>query len=83
MADTFAEGRLTNPTPPVLMLLWSPDILLEPTYQSKYLRATRDYGATAALLVVSDDTTHRLLLAPRIHTVSPCRAAHCTSATGC
>jgi hypothetical protein len=36
MADTFTDGRLTNPTPPLSYLLWAPDVIFEPTYQSKY-----------------------------------------------
>ncbi len=35
-ADTFAHGRLTNPTPPGADALQSPHELLRPTYMSKY-----------------------------------------------
>ena len=35
-ADTFAHGRLTNPTPPGADALQSPHELVRPTYMSKY-----------------------------------------------
>ncbi len=35
-ADTFAHGRLTNPTPPAADTLQSPHELVRPTYTSKY-----------------------------------------------
>ncbi len=35
-ADTFASGRMTNPTPPQWQQLETPEVLLRPTYQSKY-----------------------------------------------
>lgn len=34
--DTFAHGRLTNPPHPLAPFLTSPNILIEPTYSSKY-----------------------------------------------
>lgn len=35
-ADTFASGRLTNPTPAQWQRFETPEVLLRPTYQSKY-----------------------------------------------
>ncbi len=35
-ADTFASGRMTNPTPPQWQQLETAEVLLRPTYQSKY-----------------------------------------------
>jgi hypothetical protein len=36
MADTFAHGRLTNPTPACPDSFQSPHVLVRPTYQAKY-----------------------------------------------
>ena len=35
-SDTFAHGRLTNPTPPAWQALETPHVLFRPSYQSKY-----------------------------------------------
>ncbi|HEU5337059.1 MAG TPA: hypothetical protein VFU27_13905 [Terriglobales bacterium] len=35
-ADTFASGRLTNPTPALWQRFETPEVLFRPTYQSKY-----------------------------------------------
>lgn len=35
-ADTFARGRLTNPTPPLAEHFRAHQVLLEPSYQAKY-----------------------------------------------
>lgn len=35
-ADTFAHGRLTNPTPPMAEFFETPEVLVRPSYQSKY-----------------------------------------------
>ncbi|HEV2115827.1 MAG TPA: hypothetical protein VGR48_07370 [Terriglobales bacterium] len=35
-ADTFASGRLTNPTPARYQHFETPEVLVRPTYQSKY-----------------------------------------------
>jgi hypothetical protein len=35
-ADTFASGRVTNPTPAQWQQFETPEVLLRPTYQSKY-----------------------------------------------
>jgi hypothetical protein len=35
-ADTFAHGRLTNPSPPLPEFFEAPHVLVAPTYQSKY-----------------------------------------------
>lgn len=35
-ADTFAHGRITNPTPPMSEFFETPEVLLRPSYQSKY-----------------------------------------------
>ena len=35
-ADTFAAGRLANPTPVLWQQFQTPEVLLRPTYQSKY-----------------------------------------------
>ncbi len=35
-ADTFASGRITNPTPLEWQQFETPEVLLRPTYQSKY-----------------------------------------------
>jgi hypothetical protein len=35
-SDTFAHGRLTNPTPPMWEHFEAPNVLMHPTYQPKY-----------------------------------------------
>lgn len=35
-ADTFAQGRLSNPSPGLPLFFDAPHVLVEPTYQSKY-----------------------------------------------
>ncbi len=35
-ADTFAHGRLTNATPPMSEVFETPEVLVRPSYQSKY-----------------------------------------------
>ncbi len=48
-ADTFAAGRLTNPTPALWRFFESPHLFLEPTYAAKYPPAQAVFMAAGQL----------------------------------